>query len=80
MASTPGTRFISARRLRPFRPGSEHGRAVIVGIRPEQVSYADEVPGSPAVLFATAETVECCSQSDPTAWAVRCTLSAEISA
>ena len=37
---------------------SRVGGPVIVGIRPEHVTDADEVPGSPAVLFATAETVE----------------------
>ena len=29
-----------------------------MGIRPEHVSDAADVPGSPAVLFSTAETVE----------------------
>jgi len=37
---------------------SRVGGPVIVGIRPEHVRDADDVPGPPAVLFSTAETVE----------------------
>jgi multiple sugar transport system ATP-binding protein len=37
---------------------SRVGGPIIVGIRPEHVSDANDVPGSPAVLFSTAETVE----------------------